>query len=133
MAASRIVVDDPTIFPIVARIPYVMLKLVDPQNLLLVQYLASIDSTISIGVLPSKRAEGSSKSSKAPKKKKVEKPPIVDEGVTKEIVPSKFGILTRTKKPSLKPNDSPIKQSMQDLEIEATEKTHVDSSHTQSS
>lgn len=36
IATPRIFVDDPTVFPNVARIMDAMLKLVDPKNLLLV-------------------------------------------------------------------------------------------------
>lgn len=75
MATPRVVVDDPVLFPNVARIVDVMLRHVDPQNQLFVQHLASTDSSILTGVLPQKRAEGSSKAVKVPKKKKqIEKP-----------------------------------------------------------
>lgn len=61
--------------------------------------MSSIFSIVSIG------AKGSSKASKAQKKKKMqfEKPPTVEEDVTKEIIPSKFGILKRTKKSTKNP------------------------------
>ncbi|CAH1427222.1 unnamed protein product [Lactuca virosa] len=87
-----------------------------------------------LGVRPSKGADGSSKASKAPKKiNQAEKPPTMEEGVTKEIIRSKSGILKHTKKPTKKPNDSPVKQSVQEPEIKTTEQTHVDSSRTHSS
>ncbi|CAI9280701.1 unnamed protein product [Lactuca saligna] len=47
-----------------------MLKTVDSKNQILVKYLASINSSVLTGVLPQKEAEGSSKASNAPKKKK---------------------------------------------------------------
>lgn len=43
MADPRVVVDDPTFFPNVARIPNVMLRHYDPKNPVIVLYLASID------------------------------------------------------------------------------------------
>ncbi|CAH1424953.1 unnamed protein product [Lactuca virosa] len=111
-----------------------MLRRVDLQNSLLVQYLVSIDSTVSIGVLPSKGAEGSSKAAKVPKKKKqTEKPPTVVDEVSKEIILSKTGILKHTKKPAKRPHDSSVRSSVQESEIETTKQTQVDSSHTHSS
>ncbi|CAI9284350.1 unnamed protein product [Lactuca saligna] len=91
IATLRIVIDDPSVFPTVAHLLDAMLKLVDPQNPLLVQYLDSIDSCISIVVLLLKGVEAK------------------------------------------KPNDSLVKQSIQDPEIEATEQTKIDSLHTHSS
>ena len=70
MASPQIVVDDPTIFATITRILDVMLRLVDPQNPLVVLYLVSIDPNVSIGVLPSKGAKGYLKASKVPKKNK---------------------------------------------------------------
>lgn len=84
MAGQRLFVDDLVVFPNVARIPDAMLKLLYPQNQLLIQYLASIDSSNPIGVLPPKGVEGTSKASKAPKKKKqVKKPSTVEEEAMK--------------------------------------------------
>ncbi|CAI9264911.1 unnamed protein product [Lactuca saligna] len=111
-----------------------MLKLVDPKNPLLVQYFTSIDFVVSIGVLPPKRDEGSSKASKVTKKKKqVEKPPTVKKDVMKETNPSILEILKRTKKPAKKPIDSPVKKLVQEPTIISTEQTHVDSSNVLSS
>lgn len=94
MAALRIFVDDSTMFPIVAHIPDAILKLVDPKNSILVQCLASIDSSTPTGVLPQKGEECSFKVYKAPKKKKqVKKPTTVEEEFMKEIMPSKSGVL----------------------------------------
>lgn len=52
MTAPRVFVDDANVFLNVARIPDSMLKLIDPTNPLLVNYLLSIDSTTRIDVLP---------------------------------------------------------------------------------
>lgn len=134
MATPRIFVDDPAVFPTVAGILDAMPKIVDPKIQIVVQYLASIDSSVPTGVLPSNGAEGSSKASKAPKKKNhVEKSPIVKVEVMKEIIPLKSGILKRTKKPRMKPTESPIKQPLQEPEIETTERTNFDSLNTLSS
>lgn len=134
MAAPKVVVDDPSIFPTVSRILNAMLRHVDPQNPLLVYYLSSIDSSVSIGVLPSKGAEGSSKDSQVLKKKKqAEKPTIMEDEVTKEIIPLKLGILKRTKKRKRKPCDFLVRQSIQESEVEATEQMQVESSRTHSS
>lgn len=67
MVAPRISVDDPAAFPTIARILDAMLKLVDPKNQVLMQYLDLIDSSTPTRVFPQKRAKGSSKASKAPK------------------------------------------------------------------
>lgn len=94
MATPRVSVDDVNVFPYVASIPDSILKLVDPKNQLLVQYMASIDSTNPTAVLPQKGVEGTSKGSKAPKKKKqVEKKQVVDEQIVKETIPMKIGVI----------------------------------------
>lgn len=97
------------------------------------QHLASTDSTVSIGVLPPKGAEGSSKASMSPKKNKQVKKPSVEKEVTKEAILSKSGVLKRAKKRAKKPTDSPVKQPMQEPEIESTKQKHVDTSNTLSS
>ena len=88
IVAPRVFVDHPVVFPVVVHILDVTLKLVDPQNQVLVKYLASIDSSNLIGVLPPNRVEGTSKATKVPKKKKqVEKQPNMEEEVVKETIP----------------------------------------------
>lgn len=71
MAAPRVFVDDVNVFPNAARIPDFMLKLVDPKNQLLVQYLTSIYSSNPTRVIPpkvsKKGVEGTSIGSKVPK------------------------------------------------------------------
>lgn len=126
MAAPRMFFDDPTVFPTVARIPDAMLKLVDPKHLLLVQYLALIDSSTPVGVLPPKGQEDPLNITKLQRRRSKDE-------FTNEILLSKSGILKRTKKPTKKPNDSLIKQSVQEPEIKSTEQTNVDSSNTLSS
>lgn len=89
---------------------------------------------MSIGVFPSKGAIGSWKASKAPKKKKqAKKPPTMLEDVMKAILPLQSRIFKHTKKQEKKSHDSPVKQSVPEPEIETTEQTHVDYSHTHSS
>lgn len=96
MTAPRVYVDDVNVCPNVALIPYSMLKLVDPKNQLLVQYLASIDSSTTTGVIPpkvyQKGEEGTMKDSKATKKKKkVEKPQIIEVEINKETTQKNLG------------------------------------------
>lgn len=79
ITTPRVSVDDANLFPNFSRILDSMLKLVDLKDQLLVQYLASIDSSYPTVVIPPKVShkgvEGTSKASKAPKKKnKVEQP-----------------------------------------------------------
>lgn len=52
IAAPRVSMDDVNVFPNVVRIPNSMLKLVDPTDPLLINYLLSIDSTTTMTVLP---------------------------------------------------------------------------------
>ncbi|CAH1416264.1 unnamed protein product [Lactuca virosa] len=111
MTALKIVGNDATLFPIVARILDSMHNLVDPKNQLPVQYLASIDSTPT-RVLPEKVSqkviEGPSKGSKAQNtKKKAEKPKEGHKAFVKETIPMKTskGVLKRIMKPSKKTSD----------------------------
>lgn len=53
MFIPKSTIDDPIVFPVVGRIPDVMLNLVSVMNSLLVQYKASIDTTSS-GSIPKK-------------------------------------------------------------------------------
>lgn len=77
----------------------------------------------------SKRVEGTSKGSKAPKKKKqVEQSQVVEEDIVKEIIPMKTRVLKQTKKPAKKPSNSPTKTSTQDPFVESVEPTIVDPS-----
>lgn len=113
MASPQIVVDDPTIFPTFSNILDVILMHVAPKNPLIAQYLASVNTSVSISVLLSKETEGSSKASKVPKKKKkVEKPPTIEEEVMNEIIPSKSGTLKHTTKLAKKPHHYLVKQSL---------------------
>lgn len=116
--------DDLEVFPTVARIPDAMLRKVDPTNPILVAYLQSVNPSVKIGVLLPKGIAASSKRCKSPKKSsKVDKPKVVPDVVTKrgtkpvlepiindvemEVVPSKTGILKRTKKHAHRPLHSP--------------------------
>lgn len=95
--------DDSTIFPNVARISDLMLKLMDPKNQLLVKYSASINTSHPTWFLPQKGVEETSKASKASKKKKpVDKPQSVDEEIVKETIPTKTRVLKRMQKPAKK-------------------------------
>lgn len=83
-----------------------------PQILYWCNTLPRLIHLIQLGFFHKKGEEGTSKASKAPKKKKqVEKPPIVEEEVVKKAIPSKSRFLKRTKKPSKKPYHSPIKRT----------------------
>lgn len=114
--------DNSTIFSNVARIPDSMLKLVDPKNQLLVQYLVSIDSSHLIGVLPQKGVEGTFKALKATKKKKqFEKKKVVEEEIVKETIPMKTWVLKRMKKPAKTPSESLIKKTTQEPIVESVE------------
>lgn len=78
MNVPKIFVDDAMISPVVSRISYSMLNLVNPTHQLLVQYRASIDLTPSSILppnIPSKGVEGSLKTSKGHKKKKHDEKP----------------------------------------------------------
>lgn len=68
LATPQLLVDDPVIFPIVARITDAMLSHVDLKNPLLVKYLETFDTNVSVCVLLPNR--GSSKVVKVAKKKK---------------------------------------------------------------
>lgn len=98
-------IDDPTISPMVGRVPDSTLNLVShKKNNLLVSYKASMDLTPT-RIIPKAvtidATEGSSKATKGTRKKKQAiKPKEIEEKVIKQIVPTKSrkGILNKTKK-----------------------------------
>lgn len=125
------------LFPSVARIPDAMLRRIDTTNPILVQYLASINTTVSVGVLLPKGAEGSSKVVKESKKKKQieQSKPIqehAEEEVSKEVFPSKTGILKCTKRTTKRPHHSPIRPLLLVLEVDTTAQPHHETLHTHS-
>ncbi|CAH1445313.1 unnamed protein product [Lactuca virosa] len=100
----------------------------DINPTILVAYLQSVNHSVGTGVLLPKETAGSSKRGKSPNKSsKVEKPKVVPEVVKEvvtklvtepvqetivqdvhtEVVPSKTGILKRTKNPAHRPLHSP--------------------------
>lgn len=80
----RLVAYDPVVFPNVARIPYAMPRCIDMQNKIFIKYLVSIDSNVSVGILPPKGVEDCSKVFKVTKKKtQTDKPQHVSEEVSK--------------------------------------------------
>lgn len=134
------VIDDPFLFPNVARILDAMLRRIDPANPILVQYLASININVTVGVIFPKGIEDSSKAVKAQKKKKkTEQPkPIqehvekevsqsvqenVENEVSKEVIPLKTGFLKHTNKPAKRHQHSPIRPSVPEVEVETPTKS----------
>lgn len=118
LQTKKLVIDNPIHFSSVSHILEAILRENDPANRILVKYLASINTTVMVGVLFPKGVKGSSKAIRAPKeKKKTEQPkPIqenVEEEVSKEVIPSKPGILHRTKKLAHRPHHSPEMTSVQ--------------------
>ncbi|CAI9260818.1 unnamed protein product [Lactuca saligna] len=114
--------DDAEEFPLVARIPDIMLKRVNPRNTVLLTHLKTIDITIENGILlereetkskctkktdvgSSEKQVKESKSTKVPKKLPVtEVEPtipeviVIDTPITqKEIIPLKTGVFRRIK------------------------------------
>lgn len=77
-----------------------------------------------------KGAEGCSKASKAPKKKKqVEKPQAVEEEMVKETIPTKYWVLKWTKKPVKKSSASLLKTTTLEPVLENVEPTGFESSN----
>lgn len=114
----KVVYDDSVLFHHVARIPYAMLQKADPNHPILVHYLTTVNPNVQIGVLWPKGVERTSKGAKVSKKlKKPDQPKLlhvqkditksvqenVEKETQKEVVPSKTGILKRTKKPAHRP------------------------------
>lgn len=99
-------IDDVLIFPMVARIPDLMLNLVNPSIKLLTAYRATMDSNPT-SILPprvtSHGVEGSSKVTKPKKKESVVKLKPVEE-VVKQTVPASTGkwVLKRMNKNTTK-------------------------------
>ncbi|CAH1428154.1 unnamed protein product [Lactuca virosa] len=130
----KIVEDDSDIFPTVARIYNVMLSKVDPTNPMLIAYLSNINPNMETGDLLPKGVEGTSKRSKGSKKgikaaqskldtvtveKEITKPvqdhvSHAEKGPEKEVVPSKSGVLKRTKNPTHRPRHSPKRRPIVD-------------------
>lgn len=82
----KIVTDDPSLFPNVARILDVMLCKIDPANPILVQSLSTMNLNIQVGVLLPKGVAATSKAVKASKKlKKPDQQPSVPEMTEKEF------------------------------------------------
>lgn len=112
---SKEVSDDVEIFTLVARIPDIILKRVDPTNAVLLEYMTTIDPTIETGKLLTKEGAGPLKKSRKSKKdvKVTPEKPITE--------PKK----TKSPKQQPKPDDQVLKVLVQPIEPVSGEQSLV--------